>query len=245
MLAGRIKLIENYLFAIMITVVSVITAFCNIVSENIAESTFSEQENESLNCAYFPLVVIDPGHGGADCGAVGINGALEKDVNLQMSLKLADLLTDAGYNVKLTRSEDVMLTDSLEHSTKKESDLAARANLSENGCIYISIHMNKFIMPEYSGLQVYYSENHPRSKLLATTIQKNVKSNLQTDNNREIKPGGELYLLKAVKEICVLVECGYIIKKEEAQKISDRKFQNIIANAIAKGCEDYLKETFN
>jgi len=120
MLAGRIKLIENYLFAIMITVVSVITAFCNIVSENIAESTFSEQENESLNCAYFPLVVIDPGHGGADCGAVGINGALEKDVNLQMSLKLADLLTDAGYNVKLTRSEDVMLTDSLEHSTKRK-----------------------------------------------------------------------------------------------------------------------------
>ncbi len=190
-----------------------------------------------------PTVVIDPGHGGADCGAVGINGILEKDINLKLSLFLASEFENAGYKVILTRSEDVMLVDTKgTHTTKKSSDLTARTQIAEEGGLFISVHMNKFPEEKYKGAQVYYSVNDVRSERLAEMLQSGIASSLQPDNKRAIKSGAELYLLDRIKCPAVILECGFLSNSEEAEKLKDEEYLSKLAFEIFSAADDFVIE---
>ena len=190
-----------------------------------------------------PTVVIDAGHGGADCGAVGVNGALEKDINLKLSLMIADEFENAGYKVILTRSEDVMLVDTKnEHTTKKSSDLTARTQIAEEGQLFLSIHMNKFPEEKYSGAQVYYSVNDARSERLAELIQLGIIAALQPENNRVIKSGNGLYLLDRVKCPAVILECGFLSNREEAEKLNDEAYLKQLGFEIFSAADDFVIE---
>ena len=109
----------------------------------------------------YPTVILDAGHGGEDGGAVGVNRVLEKDLNLAVTLRLADLLRAAGVPVILTRTEDRMLYGEGENikGRKKEFDLKNRLRVAKDhpDAIFISIHMNNFPQEKYNGLQVYYA----------------------------------------------------------------------------------------
>lgn len=184
-----------------------------------------------------PIVVIDAGHGGEDCGAIGKNGALEKDLNLQISLKLNELLQANGIQTVMTRTEDILLYDpnSNYQGQKKIQDLATRKSIAEQyeNVIFVSIHMNAFPQSQYSGLQVYYSPNHASSQKLAQAMQTLIKQTLQPDNRRGIKVADEsIYLLDRLNCPAVLVECGFLSNPEECERLSDDTYQRQLALVI-------------
>ena len=145
-------------------------------------------------------VIIDAGHGGEDGGAVNDNNVVEKDLNLQISVKLADMLTLFGYKTEQIRTEDKSVYTQGENvRQRKVSDMKNRLSVfnSNPENVVISIHQNKFTESKYSGTQVFYSPNNPQSADLAESIRQSVKTMLQPDNERECKKADKsIYLLK-------------------------------------------------
>ena len=122
-----------------------------------------------------PTVVIDPGHGGEDGGAVGSQGIQEKGINLAISQKLSDLLGFCGVSSVLTRTEDISIhsNDAENIRQKKVSDIKNRVDIVENAeyARLISIHLNHFSQASCHGAQVFYSVNHDSGKAFADTVQ--------------------------------------------------------------------------
>jgi len=182
-----------------------------------------------------PVVIIDPGHGGADGGAEG-GGLEEKTLNLDISLRLKDMLQFFGYTVVMTRTEDASTGGS--GGFNKRKDLNARAKLADAhaGAPFISVHMNKFDDDAPWGTQVFYSGNHESSKPLALCLQEEVRGLLQPKNHRQIKPApGSVFLMKAVKNPAVIVECGFLSNPGEVSLLKDEKYRSELAFAIACG----------
>ena len=185
-----------------------------------------------------PTVIIDAGHGGEDGGAIGVNGCLEKDINLAMAKKLKSMLSSMGINCILTRSEDILLYDRNAdfEGHKKSLDMQARldiANSYENA-IFISIHQNSFPIEKYSGTQIYYSTNNSFSSTLASKIENSVRESLQQNNNRRSKPSdGRIYLLDELFCPAVLVECGFLSNTEECELLCNDEYQNHLCAVIA------------
>lgn len=189
-------------------------------------------------------VIIDPGHGGLDGGAVGIGGVVEKGINLSISLKLKKFFEAAGYRVIMTREDDRSIYSSGSDTIreKKTSDIHNRFHFMEQypKAIFISVHQNKFEQSQYSGTQVFYSANNDDSKLLAGFIQSRVKTMIQNDNDRVIKPAGDnLYLLYHAKSPAVMVECGFLSNPNEANLLQNSGYQNKLAYAIFCAALDY------
>jgi N-acetylmuramoyl-L-alanine amidase len=184
-----------------------------------------------------PTVVIDAGHVGEDGGALAKGGVCEKDINLKISLMLGDVFNAAGYSVVQTRTEDKLLYDRNADykGRKKILDMAARLNTA-NACgarLFVSIHMNSFPQSKYRGLQVYYSPNHKGSETVAQNIQALVRSSLQPENTREVKPsGGRIYLLDKLEYPAVLVECGFLSNPDEAAQLCDDAYMQRLALVI-------------
>ncbi len=185
-------------------------------------------------------VILDAGHGGFDGGAVSVTGTAEKTLNLDTTLTLAALLRAQGYRVILTRETDVELTHEAGGSRKMQ-DLKGRLTIAEEnqGAPLISIHMNKFPQSRYHGLQVYYSVNDKSSQALADAIQASVKSGLQPDNGRSVKPAtSAIFLLHKTASPAVLVECGFLSNEEEARRLEDPQYRAslclLIGTAYAK-----------
>lgn len=182
-----------------------------------------------------PVVIIDPGHGGADGGAEA-GGLEEKHLNLDISLRLKDMLQFFGYTVVMTRTEDVSTDDS--QGFNKRKDLSARAKLAAAyaDAPLLSIHMNKFDDDAPWGTQVFYSKNNDKSKTLALCVQEEVRALLQPKNHRQIKPAPDsVYLMKAVKNPAVIVECGFLSNAAELERLKDEKYRSELAFAIACG----------
>ena len=190
-------------------------------------------------------VVIDPGHGGRDGGAVGADGTLEKELNLSVALKVKAVLESAGVRVVMTREPDIVLAEP-DSPHKKADDLKARLQLAQNQerAIFVSIHMNKFPVEKYRGLQVYYSENHSESPTLAQTIQDAAQAALQNTGERKIKPAGDsIYLMAHLEIPAVLVECGFLSNDEERALLKDENYQKKLAVCLCAAILEYISQT--
>ncbi len=181
-------------------------------------------------------VVIDAGHGGEDGGASSAAGLVEKDVNLSIALLLRELFEAAGVPTVLTRTEDKLLYDRgvNYHGRKKVLDLAARRQIAEATpeSLLLSIHMNAFPAPQYSGMQVWYGVGDSRSQAIATSIQAGANQ-LMPDNHRKVKAAdSSIYLLDRLETPAVLVECGFLSSPEEAGRLGDSAYQRALAQAI-------------
>lgn len=192
-----------------------------------------------------PPIVIDPGHGGEDGGATDGGDAMEKEINLAISLKLKALLELSGSRVVMTRTEDVSIHD--DHlgtvRERKSSDLHNRLKIVEEqgNCIFVSIHQNHFSDGKYSGAQMFYSTNNEASKELAESIRERIVTMIQPENKRETKPAtSSIYLLWNTKVPAVLVECGFLSNQKEAEKLKDTAYQQKMAFAVYIGLLDYL-----
>ncbi len=191
-------------------------------------------------------IILDPGHGGMDGGAVSANGILEKDLNLQLSLTLRELLEAEGFNVVMTRETDISIHDPDKTTVKsqKQSDLKNRVALanSQPEAVLVSIHMNKFTQKKYWGSQVFYSKNHESGSVLAGLIQSQIRETMQPENSRETKMAGkEIYLLTNVTIPAVLVECGFLSNEQDTANLSSPDYQLQFAGCI----RDALLKYFN
>ncbi len=190
-------------------------------------------------------VIIDAGHGGEDGGASSASGLVEKNVNLEIAFLLRDMLEANGIEVILTREDDRLLYDRTMdfQGRKKKLDFAARLKIIEDNpdAIFISIHMNSFSAPRYSGLQVWYSSNNGESMRLADLIQMNAKELLQPENNRKTKAAGSsILLLDKAKQPAVLVECGFLSNPEEAARFESNEYKQNVAFVIFCSVMDFL-----
>lgn len=185
-------------------------------------------------------VIIDPGHGGIDVGTVGIDGSLEKNINLSISLDLYDYLMVSGINTVLTRDGDYEVYKTGEERTK--SDLYNRMDFinSVPDSILISIHQNHFENEAEWGTQVWFSPNDEISPTLADKILRSVKKNIQPENKRENKVSdNSYYILYKAQKPSVMVECGFVSNKNENNKLQDKEYQKDMAYSILAGiCED-------
>jgi len=186
-------------------------------------------------------IVVDPGHGGRDPGKVGVNGVLEKDINLAISLKLRDILEEKGINVIMTRTEDEGLYSESD-SNKKRTDLKNRIEIinSNNALLAISIHQNSFTEEYVKGAQVFYYAQSEQGKKLAEIIQEQIKEYLKDGNHRKAKSNTNYYMLKHTSCPLVIVECGYLSNQKEAALLADSEYQEKMARAIYLGIEKYL-----
>jgi N-acetylmuramoyl-L-alanine amidase len=203
--------------------------------------SFSEAVNMPVSENTQKTIVIDAGHGGEDPGAV-IGNIKEKDINLNISLFLGKLFEANGYNVVYTRTEDKMLYKPGEEHRKKHFDLYNRVALAneQQNCILLSIHVNRFSSPKYSGAQIFYSSNSPESKKLADHIQTTIKA-LQPNNTRLSKnSGSSIYLLDKFEGTAVLVECGFISNEAECKNLSSTDYQRNFAVSVYVAVTEYL-----
>ncbi len=189
-------------------------------------------------------VIIDPGHGGVDCGAVASDSTLEKDINLQIALMLDEMLRMSGAETIMTRESDVSIHDISAKTirAKKVSDIHNRFRIIEENpeYIFVSIHQNTFPDSKYKGAQLFYSPNNSESVELAKCIQNSVSANLQKDNEREIKKcTTDVYLVYHAKSTAVLCECGFISNNEELNSLKNPEYQKQIAFCIFLGILDY------
>lgn len=188
-------------------------------------------------------VVIDAGHGGIDGGAE-VDGIFEKDLNLSLSQHIGEFLSLYNVDCILTRNDDVLLADEYAKK-KKQSDLLNRVKVTTScsNPVFVSIHMNKFPIKKYYGLQVFYSVNNPDSELLAEKIQNNVISNLQNENNRKIKPAGStIYVLDRLECPSVLVECGFMSNESELELLKTNEYRQKLAFVIAQSILEFINE---
>ena len=194
----------------------------------------------------YPTVIIDAGHGGEDGGAIGKNGAYEKDINLEIAKKLKSKLDALGIPCVLTRSTDILLYDRNTdyEGKKKRLDLLARKEFAEKyaDAIFISIHQNSYPKEQYSGFQAYYSPNEPTSKNLALFIENSILNTLQPNNKRASKQAdSSIYLLDKLYCPAVLLECGFISNREECALLCNEQYQNDLCDAIIDGIVNFLE----
>lgn len=188
-----------------------------------------------------PTVVIDPGHGGRDPGKVGVNGALEKDINLAIALKLKNLLEQNDVRVIMTRTEDMGLY-SENDSNKKKSDLDKRIDIiNSSGALFaVSIHQNSFSQSGVKGAQVFYHSQSEQGRKLAEILQKQLIETIDDGNRRKAKSNTSYYLLKHTTCPLVIVECGYLSNHREAELLLDEEYQEKMAWAIHLGIMQWI-----
>ena len=188
-----------------------------------------------------PLVVIDAGHGGFDPGKVGIDGQLEKDINLSIAEKLKAYLEASDVNVVMTRDTDTGLYQSGD-SHKKVSDMRRRCDIINEARpdLVVSIHQNSYHQEEINGGQVFYYKTSQNGKRLAEILQKRFDYVLGEANRRVAKANDNYYLLLHVKEPIVIVECGFLSNRKEAKALESEDYQDRMAWTIHMGVMEYL-----
>lgn len=180
-------------------------------------------------------VVIDAGHGGVDGGATSCTGILESQFNLEIALKLNDLMHLLGIQTRMIRDTDCSVyTQGETIAQKKISDLRERVRIANSieDCVLISIHQNHFSDSKYSGAQVFYPET-TGSRELSSMLQDNFKSTLNPDSNRAIKKADGIYLMQHVNCPAALIECGFLSNHQEEYLLRTQEYQQKICSVIA------------
>lgn len=186
-------------------------------------------------------VVIDPGHGGSDPGKVGINDALEKDINLQISLKVKKFLEANNIKVVMTRETDEGLYRKND-SNKKASDIKKRVEIMEKPgtLLAVSIHQNSYGTENVSGAQVFYYTTSEEGKKAAEIMQQQLIDGIDPENHRQSKANNTYYVLKKSTTPAIIVECGFLSNYEEASLLVSDIYQERMAWEIHIGILKYL-----
>lgn len=190
---------------------------------------------ENTPVARSHCIVIDPGHGGEDGGATSCTGRLESGYNLDIALRLNDLLHLLGYDTRMTRTADTAIyTKGETIAQKKVSDLKERVRIVDEtpNAVLLSIHQNYFTDGRYSGAQVFYADT-PGSQELAVQLQTALVSALNPGSNRKSKKSDGVYLMEHIGCKGVLIECGFLSNAQEEAMLRSPTYQKRLCCVIA------------
>ena len=191
------------------------------------------------------ILIIDPGHGGFDPGAVASDGTTESKINLAVGLQMEEMARLLGVETDMTRREDVSTESDANAAVRqrKNSDLKNRVEQINgiSGGVLVSLHQNSLPqVPAVHGAQVFYSEVED-SRELAETVQSALNTVIN-DRNKEVKAaGGGVYLLKNAKIPAILVECGFLSNGDETALLNTQAHQNRLALTILASVLEHLQ----
>lgn len=189
------------------------------------------------------VVMLDPGHGGYDPGAITSQGVYEKSINLQIAQRVKEMLGPSGIAVFLTREEDIdYAPDGVKgKNTKKQIDLNRRIDLANEAKadVFVSLHVNATATGQNSGAETFYHYKSESGKGLAVLIQQELIK-IPGMNRRIAKPG-DFYVIKNTSMPAVIVEVGYLSSAKEQKKLQQSWYQEQLARAIAKGIANYFE----
>ena len=173
-----------------------------------------------------------------------MTGVSEANLNLQIALKVQNLLEQAGSTVILTRSDENAIYD-LDKETlrqKKVSDIRNRVKIGNDSeaDIFVSVHLNKIPQEQYWGWQTFYKKGNEHGQKLAQSIQTELNEAIQKENKREIMSIDNIYIIKHVEIPTAIVECGFLSNEEEKQLLQQEDYQSKIAWGIYMGIMDYF-----
>ena len=208
----------------------------------------NKSTNDTISTSSIPVashtVTIDAGHGIPDEGAQNENGLTESGINLKIALKVQKLLEISDCTVILTRSDEIGLYDMDSKSLRemKVSDMKNRVKIgnSSNSDIFVSIHLNKIPQNQYYGWQTFYKKDSEDGKNLSNYIQENLNQSIQIENKRVPQTISGKYIIENLKIPTVIVECGFLSNKNEAQLLTQDDYQDKIAWGIYCGIMDYF-----
>ncbi len=181
-----------------------------------------------------PCLIIDPGHGGIDGGAVSIGGAKESDLNLAIALRLQKLAELYGVETVMTRAADSGSLDYAAGSYSEHQDLVHRAEIANavpNGLL-ISIHQNNYPTGQPSGAQVLYGPGED-SRRFGLLVHENLRRCLDPKNRRVASPASGIYLTDNAKCPSILVECGFMSNFADLEKLQKASYQTALAAVLA------------
>ena len=189
------------------------------------------------------IVMLDPGHGGYDPGAISAQGVYEKRINLEIAQKIREMLLPCGVEVQLTREEDIdYAPDGVKgRQAKKQLDLNHRIEMASqaNADIFVSVHVNATPSGRNSGAETFYHFKSNSGKGLAELIQQELIK-IPGMNQRVAKPG-DFYIIKNTSMPAVIVEVGYLSSPKENKKLQQPWYQEQLARAVAKGIGNYFQ----
>ncbi|MHB1126622.1 MAG: N-acetylmuramoyl-L-alanine amidase [Bacillota bacterium] len=228
--------LRNYRLRLLL--IAFMSAFMVYMADNLAG-----QDAEVMSWVVAnKIIVVDPGHGGEDPGAVGPGGTLEKNITLAISQYLAENLSQAGAAVLLTRATDTDLVTPGE-GTRKKRDLDNRVSIARrnNADLYISIQANSF-GKIWTGAQTFYHAKHKDNRQLAMTIQDALKRVMRNTEREAKSMSSEAYILKQLEMPAALVEVGFISNPAEEKMLNDPMYQQKLAFAIYTGIVQFYSE---
>ena len=182
------------------------------------------------------LIVIDPGHGGFDTGAIGVSGVHEADINLEVAKCLKAEFEALGMQVLMTREEETGL------GTTQTESLHERGRIiqEQNPDIFISIHMDSYPDdPSVEGAHVLFQPGSAEGEELAWAIQDSLNGEFSEDRSAHEQ---DLYVLRCGDSSGVLVECGFLSNANEEKRLQDADYQQRIAKAICEGVLAYISQ---
>ncbi|MCX8132007.1 MAG: N-acetylmuramoyl-L-alanine amidase [Clostridia bacterium] len=233
---------NNVALIVLIFLLSIAVYSLNLKSDTISATNGPEGQR---------FIILDPGHGGEDPGAVSeYSGIKEKDINLSIAFKVKELLEKENYKILLTRSEDRLEYQGTTSETQmRKQDLNRRKKLmDEAGAnLVVSIHLNKFPQTQYWGAQVFYPHNSPESQKLANYLQASIKEIADPNNKRVALVKGKanelpIIILRDLKTTTAIVECGFLSNPEEEKKLATKEYQDKLAESIADGIKKYFEK---
>lgn len=223
-----------------IAVCAVTAAVSLLAAYLISESVTAVAENAPVQRVH--RIVIDAGHGGLDGGATSCTGRLESTYNLEIALRLNDLIRFLGYETVMVRTEDVSVyTSGNTIAEKKISDLKERVRITKEtpNSILISIHQNNFPDDRYSGAEVLYADTQG-SQELAENLLIDIKKALDPGSRRRCKKASGIYLMEHISCPGILIECGFLSNVQEEAKLRSPEYQKKLCCLIACGTAGFL-----
>ncbi len=190
-------------------------------------------------------IIVDPGHGGEDGGAISVSGKAESGYNLAIAMRLNDLLHLLGYETRMTRTSDISVyTKGGTLAQKKVSDLKERVRICNEpeNALLLSIHQNFYPDERYAGPQVFYAPTEGSSQL-AKQLQHVLSAELRPGSSRGAKKAGGIYLMEHVRCPAVLIECGFLSNYPEEAALRNPEYQKQISGLIAAAVAQYLSKT--
>lgn len=230
----------------LLSVLLSISICCHFFVSHLNDSNFAKA-NASLpysDSESRKTVIIDPGHGGEDGGAIGIGGLSEKHLNLSLSLKMRDLFILCGYDVIMTRTTDDD-TDGQEGFHKRDDIMNREAVAKENpDALFLSVHMNASPSARDKGFQVFYGTKNPESKILAEEVHSLMTASGLATRMREVKASPDtVYLMKAIENPCILLECGFMGNEEDFALLTQADYRQKLAFVFTAATANFFRNS--